>query len=74
MVEDALASKMKLVHDSVVKIEQQVIKQVEEVKKKVTQNVGEQMKERVTQHLTTIKDELSGKVDTVDGRNSLLMY
>lgn len=69
-----MASKMKLVHDSVVKIEQQVIKQVEEVKKKVTQNVGEQMKERVTQHLTTIKDELSGKVDTVDGRNSLLMY
>jgi len=75
MVEDALTSKMKPVHDSVAKIEQNVIKQVEEVKKKVTQDVGEQMKEvrtnvegfkgDVTKHLTTIKDELSGRVDTV---------
>ena len=76
MVEDALASKMKPVHaDSVTKIEQQVIEQVKEVKKKVTQDVGEQMKEvqrnvqglkgDVTKHLTTIKDELSGRVDTV---------
>ena len=66
---------MKPVHDSVAKIEQQVIKQVEEVKKKFTQDVGEQMKEvqrnmeglkgDVTTHLTTINDELSGRVDTV---------
>ena len=75
IVEDALASKMKPVNDSVAKIEQQVIKQVEEVKRKVTQDVGEQMKEvrtnveglkgDVANHLTTIKDELSGRVDSV---------
>ena len=75
MVEDALAAKMKPVHDTVAKLEQQVIKQVEEVKKKVTEDVGEQMREvktnveglkgDVTKHLTTMKDELSGRVDTV---------
>ena len=84
MIEDALASKMKPVHDSVTKIEQQVIEQVKEVKKKVTQDVGEQMKEvqrnvdglkgDVTKHLTTIKDELSGRVDTGPRRYNLLIY
>ena len=47
MVEDALAFKMKPVH--VTKIEQQVIEQVKEVKKKVTQDVNWRANERSTE-------------------------
>ena len=75
IVEDALASKMKPIHDSVAKIEQKVTKQVEEVKNKVTQDVGKQMEDvktnveslkgKVSEHMTGIKDELTKRVDTV---------
>ena len=75
IVEEALAYKMKPIHESVVKIEQKVTSQVEEVKKKVTQDVGRQMddmkdnvrglKEDVSNHMTKIKDQWTERVDTV---------
>ena len=75
IVEDALDSKMKPVHDSVERIEKQVGEQVKKVEENVanavsthltkfTKNV-EGLKKEVSEHMTTIKDELTGRVDTV---------
>ena len=75
IVEDALDSKMKPVHDSVARIEKQVEEQVKKVQENVEEAVSthmgnftknvEGLKQEVSQHMITIKDELTRRVDTV---------
>lgn len=75
MVEEALDSKMKPLHDSVAAIQEEVSKQVLQVQENVgsavkmnmtnfTKNV-EDLKKDVNAHMTTIQDQLTNRVDKV---------
>ena len=73
MMEDALNSKMKPIHETVEKIEEQVRKQVLKVQQDVTMEVNDNMtkfaknvesfKQNLSDHLTSIANELTSKVD-----------
>lgn len=75
MVEEALESKIRPVHDSVAKIEKEVNEQVLRVQENVANAVKihltkfaknvEDLKQDVSNHMTTIKDQLTNRVDTV---------
>ena len=73
MMEDALNSKMKPIHETVARIEEQVRTQVLKVKQDVNMEVNDNMtkfakdvesfKQNLSGHLTSIANELTSKVD-----------